>query len=125
MGLVSVLSGAALMAAPYAPQLVAFQDITPAPVVATFHPPAAPSVFKQAAANHEVVQSASLVPVKMKLRSAPRSRVVMAREEVAAPDMTMMMRSVGFDAQGSQVMTLCIWRVTDGKVETMFFVTRI
>jgi hypothetical protein len=39
--------------------------------------------------------------------------------------MTMMMRSVGFDEQGAQIMTLCIWRVSNGKVETMFFVKRI
>jgi beta-lactamase regulating signal transducer with metallopeptidase domain len=124
MGLVAVLSGAALLAAPYTPQLVAFQDVS-APAIAASFAPAAPRVFKQVAETRAVEKSAAVVPVKMKLRSVPKPRVVMARQEVPAPDMTMMVRSMGYDAQGSQIMTLCIWRVTNGKVETMFFVTRI
>lgn len=120
VGLITVLSGVALVAVPYAPQLVAFQDVTPAPLAASFRPPAAPSVFKQVAVNQTAV-----VPVKTKLRSISRPHVMMAREDVAPPDMTMMMRSVGFDEQGAKIMTLCIWRVTNGTVETMFFVKRI
>ncbi|HEX4487783.1 MAG TPA: M56 family metallopeptidase [Terriglobales bacterium] len=121
MGLVAVLSGVALVAAPYTPQVVTFQDSSSGPVLASFHPPAAPPVLKQVAGK----QAAVAAPAKMKLRSVPQPRVVMARQEIPAPDMTMMMRSVGFDEQGAQIMTLCIWRVTNGKVETMFFVTRI
>jgi beta-lactamase regulating signal transducer with metallopeptidase domain len=122
-GLVTVLSGAALLAAPYTPQLVAFQDVS-APAIAAFHVPA-PQVFKRVEAAHAVQSSSVVSPVRMKLRSVPKPRVVMARQEVPAPDMTMMVRSMGYDAQGSQIMTLCIWRVSNGRVETMFFVTRI
>jgi beta-lactamase regulating signal transducer with metallopeptidase domain len=130
IGLVTVLSGAALVAAPYAPQLVAFQDTSPSALVAKHVVPVEllPVVWEA-----EAKSRAAVVPVKLKLHSAPKPRIVMAQatqQAMQPPDMTMMVRSVGFDAQGSQVMTLCIWRVTEGKdglrqVETMYVVTKI
>jgi beta-lactamase regulating signal transducer with metallopeptidase domain len=130
MGLVTVLSGAALVAAPYVPQLVAFQETSPAPLVAKHTVPAAVVPISLKA---EPKMPAAVVPVKWKLHSSPRPRLILAKatqEEIQPPDMTMMLRSLGYDAEGSQVWTLCIWRVTEGRnglrqVETMYVVTKI
>jgi len=74
-----------------------------------------------------------MFPVKLKLGPMPKPHVILAKatqREIQSPDMTMVTRSMRYDEQGSQVWTLCIWRVTEGKegqrqVEAMFVVTKI
>jgi hypothetical protein len=130
LGLVSLLSGAALAVSSYAPQLVAFKDGSASPVVARH---AVPAVLVPAALKAQPSARAAVVPVKLKLRSQPKPRLALARavrQEVPAPDMTMMVRSMGYDAEGAQVVTLCIWRVREASnglrtVETMYVVTKI
>ena len=134
MGLVTVMSGAVLAGVPYAPQLISFQDTAPAPVLARHVSSPVivePVVLKQASAPRQ--NQGSAVPAKLKTRSLPAPRVMVARatnSEQQPPDMTMVMRSVSYDEHGSQVLTLCIWRVTEGKqgqrqIETMYVVSKI
>ena len=136
MGLVTVLSGAALVATPYAPRLVSFQETSPTRVESASIPArsaVAPIATGQAAKPKAIQMHAVMVPVKLKVRSMPKPHVILAKatqREIQSPDMTMVMRSMRYDEQGSQVWTLCIWRVTEGKegqrhVEAMFVVTKI
>jgi beta-lactamase regulating signal transducer with metallopeptidase domain len=145
VGLVTILSGAVLGAAPYAPRLVSFQEIPTTPVAAMAETRAmttgtrlVPLAWKETAAKPQVLQArmrtrAEAVPVRRKLRSAVVPAVLQAKAdqgEIQSPDMTMLMRSMRYDGQGSQVWTLCIWRVTQdnqgqSQVEAMFVVTKI
>jgi beta-lactamase regulating signal transducer with metallopeptidase domain len=142
MGLVTVLSGAALLAAPYAPRLVSFQEMSSVPVAKgeriAVNAVAVPLKLKEGSAKTQVVQArtqlrAAAVPAKLKQRRTPMPQLVLAKAmqpEVQPPDMTMVMQSMQYDAQGAQVWTLCIWRVTEGKqgqrqVEATFLVTKI
>lgn len=143
-GLVTVLSGAAMVAGPYTPRLVSFQQAPTAQLASAVHfrpvlenLTIVPIALKETKTKPKAVQAppkdAMVAPAKLKVRTLPRPRIVLAKgkaeERIQPPDMTMVMRSVAYDAEGSQIWTLCIWRVSDGKygqqVETMFVVTKI
>ena len=141
LGFVTVLSGVTMVAAPYAPQLVAFQPEAPAVSARALAGPVVPvskSVVgsepkwvKMPVAPRTGVDS-SLIPAKQKMRPA-RPRVMLAKspvQETPLSEATFVTQTVQYDLQGSPILTTCFWRVTQDSagrklVETTYFVRKI
>ena len=143
LGLVAVISAAALVSAPYAPQLVAFQERSYSRDAANDKAPrvvAVPVAMKESFAKAAQPGSSTYPPVvpmpvaaRLKLRSTTKPHLTLAkaiRPEMPLPETTFVMQSVRFDSQGSPVLTLCVWRVMEDSrghktVETTYFVRKI
>jgi beta-lactamase regulating signal transducer with metallopeptidase domain len=141
LGFVTVLSGAALIAAPYAPQLVAFQQAAPAVSTQALPGPIAPVSRSVAVSEPKLAKmpvaprpgvDSNLIPAKRKMRPT-RPRVMLAKSsvpEIPLAEATFVTQSVQYDLQGSPVLTTCFWRVTQDSagrrtVETTYFVRKI
>ena len=141
LGFVTVLSGVTMVAALYAPQLVAFQPEAPAVSARALAGPvdpvsksvvgSEPKWVKMPVAPRTGVDS-SLIPAKQKMRPA-RPRVMLAKspvQETPLSEATFVTQTVQYDLQGSPILTTCFWRVTRDSagrklVETTYFVRKI
>jgi beta-lactamase regulating signal transducer with metallopeptidase domain len=123
MAAIAALSIAAVMAAPYTPQLVAFEN----------HAPIMPSVVASASTVRSTASAsptARLAAVSIPARVQLRPTVVPARgriqqrhsdllqasavQRTPLPEMLVVTQSTRFEP-GAAVWTLCIWRITPGK----------
>jgi len=139
-GLVMVLAACSLIALPDAPRLIAFEDVARAPVantastsvtsaadIASRSPqaavvPATLGMIDAPAAGPKSVRAAGIHhPAEFgEAHSAKQSQIVarpvMVRasmqEEVAAPQLQLVMQMTQYDERGSAIMSLSVWRVT-------------
>jgi hypothetical protein len=141
LGFVTVLSGATLVAVPYAPQMVAFHAVVPAVSARAPAGPIVPVRKSVAASQPKLVKvpvapgtgaDSNLIPAKRKIRATP-PRVILAKssiQEIPLAQATFVTQSVQYDLQGSPVLTTCFWRITQDSagrktVETRYFVRKI
>jgi beta-lactamase regulating signal transducer with metallopeptidase domain len=141
LGFVTVLSGAALVSAPYVPQLVAFQQATPAVSAQVLPGPIVPVTSSVAASQPKLVKvtvaprsgtDSKVIPAKRKMRIKP-PRVMLAKSserEIPLAEATFVTQSLQYDLQGTPVLTTCFWRITQDRagrktVETTYFVRKI
>jgi beta-lactamase regulating signal transducer with metallopeptidase domain len=119
LGAVALLSAAALVATPYAPQLVAFEDSAPAVTAQANRNPPSFSVTNQA--QHNVVPTrlkvrttATVIPARAK---APARKPLVVRtsldqQQTPAPVLVFMQSTQVEDASGSAIWTYCVWQVS-------------
>ena len=130
-----------MVAASYAPQLVAFQQAAPVASAQALPGPIAPVIKSVAASQPKSVKTpmaprpgldSNLIPAKRKMRPT-LLRVILAKaaqHEVPLAEATFVTQSVQYDLQGAPVLTTCFWRVTEDSaghktVETAYFVRKI
>jgi beta-lactamase regulating signal transducer with metallopeptidase domain len=141
LGLAAVLGACCLIALPDAPRLIAFENAGSAPVInnnknVAFAADAAPQLPQTAvipaAVRTAEVPLRAVVPRKSVAAEIYRptkfseargirltqieARPVMGRssaqEEVAAPQVQLLMQMTQYDERGSAIFNLCVWRVT-------------
>lgn len=127
MGLVTAMSALAVLAVPYTPNLVSFEDhkLSPAPVVAQvrYEPAPVPAVVVKKTSvmrgvhgkemQREVAWKSPAIAAKAKLlRKNPLVIQAGLKQE---PEMLVVMRAVQYDENGISVWTLTVWQVTSTK----------
>lgn len=119
VGLVTAVSAVAIMAVPYTPNLITFEDhkLDQAQLAVTTAHPAftamhAVPVKKTISPTH---QSAVVTQAKGIIRKPTYIQAGMKQAPVEAPAMLVVMRAVQYDESGISVWTLCVWQVTDSK----------
>jgi beta-lactamase regulating signal transducer with metallopeptidase domain len=124
MGAIAVLSVAAVVVAPYAPQLVAFQNraaIVP-PIVANASPVGSTvstmphESFAPAATPVRLQLRPAVIPARARIHQRHHSDLLQASTAVKTPlqEVFFVTQSTRFEP-GAAVWTLYIWRVTPGK----------
>jgi beta-lactamase regulating signal transducer with metallopeptidase domain len=119
LGLVTAMSAIAIMAVPYTPNLISFED--------------AKMPFVAMNANHqELTPVVRVVPVKKTVTPAPQATAVAAKArsitskpifvqaglrqpQIQAPEVVFVLRTVQYDESGISVWTLCVWQVPNTK----------
>jgi len=137
LGVITGLSVAAFIAAPYVPRVIAFQDrAQPAPALASMSSVSAvrsvlASSIGQASMSRRNIRTADpaieAVPVRFEPRASAssvrgefitsrklRPRLAQASGRNQIPAMLVIMQSAQYDASGSAVWTICVWRVRAG-----------
>ncbi len=114
---VAVLSAAALLATPYAPHLIAFQN---SPAITVQAKANVPSFSAMKPVQQQVVPtklkvktSAALIPARAKTisRQPLMVRTSLDQRQVQAPVLVFMQSTQVQDASGSAIWTYCVWQV--------------
>jgi beta-lactamase regulating signal transducer with metallopeptidase domain len=126
LGVVTAMSAIAIMAVPYTPNLVSFenQKVNPAPIaVANANRPqiAVPVTIKESAPIRAIrgqkavkikQQTRQTEMVAIEVKSGRNPLMIQAKaSEVAPPAMFVVLRAVQYDESGISVWTLCVWQV--------------
>ena len=112
---VLVISAGSLVAAPYAPEFIAFQG-TPkveqqvASRVANPSKSLAPAETLKVKPGSSRLDSATVTPVRLKVTQKP-GPTLRANYELKAAQVLMFEQTASYDASGASVVTLCVWRV--------------
>jgi beta-lactamase regulating signal transducer with metallopeptidase domain len=140
LGLVAVLGACSLIVLPDAPRLIAFENAGPAQIMnnsVAFGPDAAPQLpqtavipaglrmtevpRKVAAKPKSGRATGSDPPAKFTLAHGASQRQIeahpvmvraSAQEDIAAPQVQLVMQMTQYDERGSAIFNLCVWRVT-------------
>ena len=135
LGLVTAMSAVAIMAVPYTPSLVTFEDhkLAPAPVTIAdvrSSESATPVSLTKESAFIRVIRGQGVVPEKQIASSAHQDAVIATKAKrtnhnplvvqaslkpVPVPEMLVVMRAVQYDESGISVWTLCVWQITNSK----------
>lgn len=125
LGLVTAMSAVAIMAMLYTPDLITFEDhkLSSSPLTANASAPTitTPVSLADKSALIRVIRGKNEVPRQKAItaQAKPPNRnpiVVQAGlEQVPAPEMLVVMRTVHYDESGISVWTLCVWQVTNSK----------
>lgn len=119
LGLVTAMSAVAIMAVPYTPNLITFEDhkLDQAQLaITTIHPmAAAPHAVPVKKTVLPAQQNAVVTQAKAIIRKPSYMQAGMKQAPDQAPEMLVVMRAVQYDESGISVWTLCIWQVTDSK----------
>ncbi|HEY6180811.1 MAG TPA: M56 family metallopeptidase, partial [Terriglobales bacterium] len=127
LGAVTAMSAIAIMAVPYTPNLISFEDqkltLSTVTVKSASHPQIAiPAALKESApiraiSGQKAVQQTHQTEIAaIKVKSGRNPLMIQAKaEEVAPPAMFVVLRAVQYDESGISVLTLCVWQVPNSK----------
>ncbi len=122
LGLVTAISAFAIMAVPYTPNLVTFEDHKPstAPMAAiTNHQADTTPAFQAVPVKQKIVHTSPRTAESVQARRINRKPVFVQASvkpaPVQAPEVLVVMRAVQYDESGISVWTLCVWQVTNSK----------
>ena len=130
LGLVTAMSAVAIMAVPYTPNLVLFEDhkVNPSTVTVSNanRPQIVTPVTLKESAPIRAINGAKAVQAKqsmhqneavaIKVKQGRNPLMVQAKAEaVAPPAMFVVLRAVQYDESGISVWTLCVWQVPNTK----------
>ena len=125
LGAVTAMSAIAIMAVPYTPNLVSFEDqkLSPLTIATVTHSQiTVPVALEESAPIHAIsgqkaVQQTHQTEIAaIKVKSGRNPLMIQAKaEEVAPPAMFVVLRAVQYDESGISVLTLCVWQVPNSK----------
>jgi beta-lactamase regulating signal transducer with metallopeptidase domain len=127
LGVVTAMSAIAIMAVPYTPNLISFEDHKVNSSAVTLANANRPEIVSRvtlkesapirAIGGQKAVQvKPSTQAVVIKVKPGRNPLMVQARaQEVAAPAMFVVLRAVEYDETGISVWTLCVWQVPNTK----------
>jgi hypothetical protein len=123
LGLVTAMSAVAIMAVPYTPNLVTFEDhkLSPALMLAisTNHQAVTAPAFHAVPVKQKIVRMNPRTAESVQAKVINRKRIFVQASLKPAPpqarEVLVVMRAVQYDESGISVWTLCVWQVTNTK----------